>query len=157
MSPVPAFPQLDGPTSAEPTSPDRQKHYLREMGIAVWEVSHPERLAGYQAPEVMLPNECELLLVAEDCPEGEDASLFIKVLASMKLLPEQARHLTPAQAEKLASHSLKWVWFAGLKVESMADAEKWQSLNVLQSPLLENIHGNTLHRRHLWQQICAYN
>lgn len=72
----------------------RQQSYLKEMGISTFEVAHPDKLEGYQSPRY-LPTDCVLLLVADTCPQGEDATLFIKVLASMKLQPEQALHLTP--------------------------------------------------------------
>ncbi|WP_086983177.1 DNA polymerase III subunit psi [Vibrio aphrogenes] len=134
---------------------DRQQQtYLKEMGITVWELAHPERLLGYQAPGIILPADCSLLLVADACPQGQDASLFIKVLASMKLQPQQALHLTPAQVTQLQKHALTWVWFAGCEAEM---AETWQGVKQLTSPALADIHGNTQNRRDLWQQICSYN
>lgn len=136
----------------------RQQSYLKEMGISTFEVAHPDKIEGYQSPCISLPNDCALLLVAETCPQGEDATLFIKVLASMKLQPEQARHLNPAQLNQLQQHSLSWVWFAGCEdsISSDANLPQWESVKQLHSPALSAIHGNTQNRRDLWQQICSY-
>lgn len=62
----------------------REQQYLQEMAIPVWELVHPERLQGYQAPGFVLPSSCALLLVSENLPQGPDATLFIKVLSSMQ-------------------------------------------------------------------------
>ncbi len=132
----------------------QQQQYLKEMGISVWELAHPDKLQGYQAPGIQLPQTCTLLLVADSCPQGDDATLFIKVLASMKLSADQALHLTPAQAAQLDKHALKWVWFAGCKALEQASL---QGVNILTSPAITQIHGNTQNRRDLWQQICSYN
>ncbi|GLT14882.1 DNA polymerase III subunit psi [Vibrio algivorus] len=136
----------------------RQQSYLKEMGISTFEVAHPDKLEGYQSPGIILPNDCVLLLVAESCPQGEDATLFIKVLASMKLQPEQALHLTPGQLTQLQQHNLKWVWFAGCdgSLSNNDHLPQWQLLKLLHSPALSTIHGNTQNRRDLWQQICSY-
>lgn len=128
-----------------------QKQYLQEMAIPVWELVHPERLEGYQAPGLCLPESCTLLLVCDSLPQGEDATLFIKVLSSIKLKPEQALHITPAQLASLESHQLSWVWFAGCEA-----SQSLEGVNVLTSPLLQDIHGHTQNRRDLWQQICSY-
>ncbi|OEF25848.1 DNA polymerase III subunit psi [Vibrio rumoiensis] len=129
----------------------REQQYLQEMAIPVWELAHPERLQGYQAPGLVLPSSCVLLLVSESLPQGEDATLFIKVLGSMTLKPEQALQITPAQLVTLEKHQLSWIWFAGCEVSLTLDG-----VNQLSSPLLQDIHGNTQNRRDLWQQICSY-
>lgn len=147
------------PCQSELRQPElRQQSYLKEMGISTFEVSHPDKLEGYQPPGISLSNDCALLLVAETCPQGEDATLFIKVLASMKLQPEQALHLTPGQLAQLQQHSLNWVWFAGCddSTSSNDDLPQWDSVKSLHSPALSAIHGNTQNRRDLWQQICSY-
>lgn len=128
----------------------RQTVYLKEMGLSTWELLHPERLEGYQAPRIDLPTQCSLLLVSPSLPKGQDASLFIKVLASMKLTPDQALHLSPEQLGSLGTHQLAWVWFAGCPDQELPDVKS------LSSPLLNEIHGHQQHRRDLWQQICAY-
>lgn len=140
------------------SSEHRKQRYLKEMGISMFDVAHPDKLEGYQTPGITLPEECVLLLVAEHLPQGEDATLFIKVLASMKLQPEQARHLTPAQLNQLQSHHLEWLWCAGDEgLLSSADViPQRESLKFLRSSALNAIHGNTQNRRDLWQQICSY-
>ena len=129
----------------------RQQSYLKEMGISTFEVAHPDKLEGYQSPGISLPNDCALLLVADTCPQGEDATLFIKVLASMKLQPEQALHLTPGQLAQLQQHSLNWVWFAGCddSISSNYHLPQWDLVKPLHSPALSAIHGNTQNRQML--------
>lgn len=134
-----------------PTSHYRQQQYLKEMGISTFDVAHPDKLEGYQPADIVLPDDCTLLLVAEACPQGEDATLFIKVLASMKLQPEQALHVTPVQLATIKKHSLTWIWFSGCEANVILDG-----VNQLSSPPLQDIHGNTQNRRDLWQQICSY-
>ncbi len=129
----------------------RQQQLLQEMAIDNWQLSHPERLQGYQAADINLEPSCQLLLVAESVPQGQDALLFSKVLASMKLELKQALHLMPSQLSQLKSHQLQWVWFAGCETD-----DTFSELKLLQSPALADIHGNNQHRRQLWQQICSY-
>lgn len=124
--------------------------YLSEMGITRWELSHPERLEGYHAQSIVLPEKCKLLLVSPVKPKGELAEMFEKVVKSMGLELEHSLHLFPAQMPFLGKHHLKWIWFCG------CDASQTSGLNVLKSPLLTDIQGNNQLRRQLWQQICSY-
>lgn len=138
---------------------ERQK--LQEMGVDVWEVAHPERLQGVEQRGFSLPESCALLLVADSIPVGDEAVLFAKVLASMKLNLEQALHVTPAQLSQITHHQLVWIWFAGT---ALSDAEQSESailfeldgLQVLNSVSLSDIPTDIQHRRQLWQQICSY-
>ncbi len=126
--------------------------YLKEMGIQSWELCHSNRLAGYQSEAIILPDNCELLLISPLKPEGEIVAMFAKILASLKLELHQALHLFPEQCEQLGTHHLQWLWFAGCsKPESVAT-----DIKILTSPLLHHIQGNPLERRNLWQQICSY-
>lgn len=124
--------------------------YLTQMGVDCYQLSHPERLAGYQAPALVLPVECQLLLVSPVCPSGELAQLFERVLKSINISLDQARHIYPEQAVQLAGQSMEWVWFAG--------CERTETLGVkaLTTPLLSDIDGNNQQRKALWQQICSY-
>lgn len=124
--------------------------FLHEMGIDYYQLQHPQRLAGYQAPSLKLEPGCRLLLVAPQCPSGAEAKLFERVLGSIKVNLSDARHILPAQLSSLTRHQLEWVWFAG------CDADTEFNAKVLTSPALELIDGNQQHRRALWQQICSY-
>jgi DNA polymerase-3 subunit psi len=128
---------------------------MAEMGLEQWQLIHPERLEGYQVQSIELPDECALLFVSDEKPEGELAEMFTKVLASMKLELSQARHLYPHQtaqlnAFSLGEGSLTWVWFAGCEEQAI------EGINTLSSPPLKQIQGNNQERRALWQQICRY-
>ncbi|MCG9650226.1 DNA polymerase III subunit psi [Vibrio brasiliensis] len=130
--------------------PQHEIEYLQEMGIQCYELSHPERLQGYQAPCIALQASCQLLLVSPQYPKNETAIMFEKVLKSINLGLEQAQHIYPQQVSQLAEHQLEWIWFAG------CDAQPELEGKVLSSPLLSDIDGNNEQRRALWQQICSY-
>lgn len=124
--------------------------YLQEMGISQWELSHPERLAGYESKLTPLSSECKLLLVSPEKPQGDLAVMFERVLKSIKLDLPQALHIQPQHLTSIELGEVEWVWFAGCE-----STQKLQ-VKILQSPLLSDINGNNQHRRDLWQQICAY-
>ncbi len=50
----------------------------------------------------------------------------------------------------LGKQSLDWIWFSG------GEAIELEGVNLISSPLLADIQGNTQQRRQLWQQICKY-
>ena len=130
--------------------PQHENQYLQEMGIQCYELAHPERLQGYQATKLTLPESCQLLLVSPQLLTQETALLFERVLKSINIPLEQARHIFPQQVNSLAENQLKWVWFAG------CDAQEDVTAKVLTSPALSQIDGNNAQRRALWQQICSY-
>ncbi|GLO61748.1 DNA polymerase III subunit psi [Vibrio sp. MACH09] len=127
-----------------------EAEYLQEMGISRWDVIHPQRLEGYHAESIVLPEECKLLLVSAVKPKGELAELFERVLKSMGLTLDQSLHLFPNQMPYLGKQSLDWIWFSG------GEAIELEGVNLISSPLLADIQGNTQQRRQLWQQICKY-
>lgn len=138
------------------TGTEKAQSYLAEMGIQRWELSHPECLSGFHARPINLPDSCVLLFVSPQKPQGELAVMFSKVLKSMQLDLDQARHIYPQQLAQLdfssfISTALTWVWFAGCDAVTLAD-----DFQVLNSPLLAKIQGNNQQRRLLWQQICTY-
>lgn len=124
--------------------------YLQEMGISQWELSHPERLVGYESELIPLSSDCKLLLVSPEKPQEDLAVMFERVLKSIKLDLSQALHLQPQHLSAVDLSSVEWVWFAG------CDSAHELKAKTLQSPLLSDINGNNQHRRDLWQQICAY-
>lgn len=124
--------------------------YLQEMGISQWELSHPERLAGYESKRTPLSSECKLLLVSPEKPQGDLAVMFERVLKSIKLDLPQALHIQPQHLTSIELDGVEWVWFAGCESAQELKAK------TLQSPLLSDINGNNQHRRDLWRQICAY-
>ncbi|NVC64065.1 DNA polymerase III subunit psi [Vibrio sp. 05-20-BW147] len=135
---------------------EHEKLYLQEMGISLWQVSHPERLMGYESPSIVLPDDCQLLLVAPSCPIQHTAVFFEKVLKSMQIELAKARHITPEQLGWVKPLKVNWVWFAGCAVKPLSAMENAATANILQSPELSKIDGNTEHRRELWQQIRSY-
>lgn len=127
-----------------------QQQYLQAMGIQSWELTHPDRLAGYQSVTQPLEAECRLLLVCDVFPEPDEIILFERVLKSFHVSVLHARHAYPHQLAQLDLSALEWIWFAGTESHVQTSAKR------LQSPLLSEIAGNNQHRRDLWQQICAY-
>ncbi|UUM30153.1 DNA polymerase III subunit psi [Vibrio japonicus] len=130
--------------------PQHQAQYLQEMGIQRYELIHPERLQGYQVPGLELPESCKVLLVSPEYPQKDITLLFERVLKSIHLSLDEARHIYPEQLSQLTEHQLKWVWFAGCEALAVANA------NMLTSLKLSQIDGNNEQRRALWQQICSY-
>lgn len=128
----------------------RDLAYLEEMGIECWDLAHPERLEGFKPEAISLDSDCSLLFVSPVKPEGETVEMFEKVLKSMKLSLEEARHLFPEHVTQIKDSQLKWIWFAG------CDSVELDGCNILTSPLLSDIDGNNQERRALWQQICSY-
>ena len=128
----------------------RNSQYLKEMGIAEWQLSHPKMLQGACVEKIVLPKSCKLLLVSSEIPSGNLAVMFEKVLKSMKLEIKQSMHILPHLLEQTHIKELDWVWFAGCEMVEEVNAQ------VLSSPSLREIEGNTLHKRQLWQQICSY-
>ena len=135
----------------------KQNHYLQEMGISTWELIHPEKILGYQAPPLNLPCSCKLLLVSPKCPEGQTALMLERVLKSIKLSLDDALHLEPQQLSQLGTHDLEWIWLAGCEAsDNDYEAIKNSEIKQLHSPLLQDIDGNTEQRHALWLQICSY-
>lgn len=130
--------------------PQHQEQYLQEMEIQRYELIHPERLQGYQAPGLVLPESCKVLLVSPEYPQKDVALLFERVLKSIHLSLSASLHIYPEQLCQLSEHQLKWVWFAGCEAQDVA------RVNVLKSLKLSQIDGNNEQRRALWQQICSY-
>ena len=123
--------------------------YLQEMGIQSWELTHPERLQGYEPQFTTLPQECVLLLVSPIEPSFAEKTLFEKVLKSFHLNIEQACFIYPHQLNQINVQGLDWIWFAGCdEVTTIVPKQ-------LVSPRLADIEGNNQHRRELWQQILA--
>ncbi|WP_122036684.1 DNA polymerase III subunit psi [Aliivibrio sp. EL58] len=130
--------------------PQQALQFLNEMNISVWQVRQPEFFPALEASTISLPETCQLLFVAPAIPTERDAFLFGKVLASMKLLPEQALFLPSESLEYLAEHHLTWCWFSGVPVTELEEVKALSSL------LLSEMHTNTQSRRDLWRQICSY-
>ena len=130
--------------------PKQALQFLNEMDVSVWQVRQPEYFSALETQTISLPETCQLLFVAPTVPTERDAFLFGKVLASMKLLPEQALFLPSESLEYLAEHHLTWCWFSGVPVTEL------EEVKALSSPLLSEMHTNTQSRRDLWRQICSY-
>ncbi len=127
--------------------PHLDTRYLQEMGIQSYDLIHPDRLEGFEAPRIELAAGCQLLLVSHELPQGDTALFLEKVLKAMKLSLNAVMHVYPHQFLQVNADSLDWLWFAG------CDAQTTASTYTLNSPLLSEIDGNTEARRALWQQI----
>ncbi|EEZ01192.1 DNA polymerase III psi subunit [Vibrio sp. RC586] len=125
-------------------------HYLSAMGIQQWELIHPERLAGFESAKQSLAQDCRLLLVASEPPQGSEILFLERILKSFQLELAMVRYITPSQLNNLAYNGLEWIWFAG------CDPQSHHAQKQLHSPRLAEIDGHTQYRRDLWQQICAY-
>ncbi|EOD78399.1 DNA polymerase III psi subunit [Grimontia indica] len=99
---------------------------------------------------VSLPDDCKLLLVCNAQPSEQEAWLFSKVLASMKLSVEQALYLPPQAVNLLGEHQLEWCWFAGSQEAEIEGVKR------LISPSLSALDNDQLAKKQLWQQIKQY-
>lgn len=124
---------------------------LKEMGIAVWALRRPEIYPNLAEQTINLPDGCELLLVSDTLPGGEDAALFEKILASMKLRVDQARQIPPNALPLVKAHTLKWVWFCAVPEQPGLDG-----VATLSSPSLAVLQGDVSAKKALWQQIKHY-
>ncbi len=129
---------------------NREQQLLKAMGIQSWELTHPERLQGYQLEQVTLEPECKLLLVVSNYPTASEIALFERVLKSFHVKLEQAQHVLPHNLNSLNLSSVEWIWFSG------CDSQAIEGVKTLRSPALSEVEGHTQHRRDLWQQICSY-
>lgn len=128
----------------------RDLQYLHEMGVTAWQIKESTVFPEYRQNLISLPESCKLLFVADQNPQQHDAWLFGKVLASMKLKPEDAFFLPVDALEQLSEHQLTWCWFAGVPSTQLTGVQTLSSIS------LSEMRENTVSRRHLWQQICAY-
>ncbi|CED70584.1 DNA polymerase III subunit psi [Aliivibrio wodanis] len=130
--------------------PQQALQFLNEMDISVWQVRQTQYFPTLEANTLSVPKTCQLLFIAPAIPTDRDAFLFGKVLASMKLIPEQALFLPSESLEYLGEHHLTWCWFSGVAPTEL------EGVRALSSPLLSEMHTNTQSRRDLWRQICSY-
>lgn len=132
--------------------------YLQALEIEQWELHHPERLMGYQPLTQKLAPTCQLLFVAQTKPEGEDAVLFHKILASMKLSLAQSQYVHPKHLSQLSAEDLSWVWMADDLQQTneknlAALNHNPQTIKQLYSSSLNAMHRNASLKRDLWEQI----
>lgn len=124
---------------------------LKEMGIPVWELRRPQLYPDSSPQMVALPEDCKLLLVCDSPINEKEAWLFGKILASMKLTPEQARLLPSSAVAHVTQHQLQWVWYCGVPAQGgLATAA------VLTSPSLNILEHDQSAKKALWQQIKQY-
>lgn len=123
---------------------------LSEMGITSWQLRRPELFPSHTANTISLPATCKLLLVCDKPLDEHDAWLFSKILASMKLSPEQALTLPHTALTQIDSHHLDWVWYINEPVSGLSGPRSLVSI-----PLSE-MHENPAAKKALWQRICEY-
>lgn len=129
----------------------RENHssYLSEMGISTWQLTHPERLLGYQAKKISPVNDCQLLLVMSEKPSQNYSTLLQKIAQSMGLTLSQVGHVFPRDISTIDQQALRWVWFCGCDPIALDHSD----ISVLISPSLAVINASQAHKRHLWHQI----
>lgn len=133
-------------------SSNHSKSYLDEMGIDTWILSHPNRLANYQLQTVKPEESVQLLFVCPTLPSNdEDIKLLENIAGTFQVQLDKIRHVYPQDFRHVQRDALNWVWFCGCQPP---DAEV--SGNLLQSPLLAEMHHNTQMKRQLWLQIKSY-
>ncbi|WP_413112956.1 DNA polymerase III subunit psi [Thaumasiovibrio sp. DFM-14] len=123
---------------------------LTAMGLQRWQLRHPHYYSQYRPTLIDLPASCRLLFVCDEPLNEHDGWLFGRILASMKLSPEQALQLSSQALEQLGEHQLTWCWFAGCSGTAPA------GVNVLTSVSLAQMAQQPAHKKQLWQQICGY-
>ncbi|MEZ8143758.1 DNA polymerase III subunit psi [Enterovibrio norvegicus FF-454] len=123
---------------------------LKEMGITVWDIRHPVVFPENMTTAITLPPSCKLLFVSESAPNDHEAWLFGKILASMKLTPEQALRLPPRALSALGEHSLEWSWFSGVSAQALPNVK------ALSSPSLSALNDDQNAKKALWKQIKNY-
>ncbi len=123
---------------------------LRAMGLQRWQLRHPHYYPNVQQPTIHLPQDIALLFVSDETIDEHDAWLFGRILASMKLTPEQAMHVSTEGVAQLGEHQLTWIWYAGCESSEPSD------VRVLRSIALSQMHQQPSAKKQLWQQICNY-
>lgn len=135
--------------SEAPLKSNNSSAFFAEMDIQEWHLAHPEKLQGYQQPEISLEGSVKLLFVSPQVPSGHYAEFLQKVLKAMKLDLSNCRHLYPNQLQQLGAHSLQWLWFSDCASQPL------DGVKVIASPALSEIDGHNQNRRQLWNQIQA--
>jgi len=127
-------------------------HYLDEIGLDVWLLSHPERLANYNV-SIIQPNDiCRMLFVcSQRYFSNSELLLLEKIASSFHIRLESISHICPNELIKINTNTIDWIWFSGCK-----SSHVHTKIKVLESPTLMSISNNTHAKRQLWHQIQSY-
>lgn len=137
----------------------QQHSYLEEMQIDQWLVHRPDNLVyGKQQDAISLPNDCRLLLVATKLPVGSDAEFFAKVVQSFGVTLTQTLFIEKCALGNVeANEETEWIWLTDMsETATEAVKQRWPNKKILSSLSLNQINGNNIERRALWQQIKSY-
>ena len=130
---------------------ERERVYLKEMGVSYWQLVHPERLSGYVSPKIAM--DAQLLLVSPEFPNEQNIPWFIKVLASFQMELSQVKHCYPHQVSQFDLTKLTWVWLADC---NELEIDYPSQVRLLRTASLNQVKESQRDKRDLWQQICAY-
>lgn len=128
----------------------RELNYLDEMGFDYYQLTQPQKVSSHRLCHFPFPENCKLLFVSPRVPHGSTLAMFDKVMNSMELSIEMSLHVLPCDLNRVDLSRVEWIWFAGCSPTFDIGCK------LLQTPVLEDIEGNNVQRRALWQQICSY-
>ncbi len=128
----------------------RDLNYLDEMGFEYYQLNQPQKVSSHSPNYFSLSENCKLLFVSINVPNGSTLVMFDKVMKSMGLTTEMSLHVLPSDLSRVDLSRIEWIWFAGCSPNFDVGCK------LLQTPVLEDIEGNNAQRRALWQQICSY-
>lgn len=126
----------------------RRNWFLKQMGVTQYLLRRPRALLG-EFP-LTIPADLRLLIIADPLPEMEDP-LVSDVLRAVKLEPDSAYSLTPAQLATLPVSISCVRWYLGTVPMSQTEPEVR-----FVSPCLAQLCNDVSAKRALWQQICEY-
>lgn len=136
-----------------------QHPYLEEMQIDQWIIHRPDNLVyGKDTRVISLSDDCRLLLVASGIPVGNDVEFFAKVAKSFGVALSQAQFIQASALDNVeVNDSTEWIWLTGMPEAAIqAVKQRWPNKKILSSLPLNQINGNNIERRALWQQIKSY-
>ncbi len=126
----------------------RRDWLLQQMGITQYLLRRPHVLRGEAA--VRVPESVRLLIIA-DTPPHQTESLFLDVIRSLMLSPEQILVLTPRQLSMVCEDIIHPCWYLGISPVSDVSCKV-----AFTTPSLADLNHNADAKRALWQQICHY-
>lgn len=126
---------------------------LQAFEIESWQLRHPERLQGFDVKPEVVTADYQLLLVAQQKPQGEDVFLLSKILATMNLTLEQVCFVDYANLTQISAPQIQWIWLVDAEGVNTAELDVSEDVKWLQSAPLSQMHTNADLKRELWQQI----
>ncbi|MGL5290355.1 MAG: DNA polymerase III subunit psi [Vibrionaceae bacterium] len=141
-----------------------KKEQLALMGICSWQLRKPHHVRSSRCTTALeLPEECQLLFVAESAPQLEHKALFNSILQSLSLTFAQAFYMPQLDLGQVSFSNTppQWLWFCGKQYNnadstSLISQAKSQGSRVLVSAPLSVLTVQVSAKQKLWQQIKQY-